>query len=29
MLHEIEVAAVLQHRMLADGMMGGEKGAKA
>jgi hypothetical protein len=26
---KIEVAAELQHRMLADGMMRGEKGAKA
>ena len=29
MLDEIEVAAELQHRVLADGMMRGEKGAKA
>ena len=28
-LHEIQVAPELQHRMLADGMMRGEKGAKA
>jgi hypothetical protein len=29
MVHELEVAAELQHRMLADRMMRGEKGAKA
>jgi hypothetical protein len=27
-LHEVEIAAELQHRMLPDGMMGGEEGAK-
>jgi hypothetical protein len=29
MLYEIKVAPELQHRVLADGMMRGEKGAKA
>jgi hypothetical protein len=28
-LHEIKIAPKLQHRMLADRMMRGEKGAKA
>ena len=27
-LHEVEIAAELQHRVLADGMVGGEEGAK-
>jgi hypothetical protein len=27
-LHEVEIAAELQHRVLPDGMVGGEKGAK-
>jgi hypothetical protein len=27
-LDEVEIAAKLQHRMLADGMVGGKKGAK-
>ena len=27
-LHEVEIAAELQHRMLPDGMVGGEEGAK-
>jgi len=27
-LHELEIAAELQHRVLTDGMMGGEEGAK-
>jgi hypothetical protein len=27
-LYEIEIAAELQHRVLTDGMMGGEEGAK-
>ena len=29
MLDELEVAAELQDRIFADGMMGGEKGAEA
>ena len=28
-LHEVEVAAKLQHRVLADRMVGGEEGAEA
>jgi len=28
-LYEIKITPKLQHRMLADGMMWGEKGAKA
>jgi hypothetical protein len=29
MLHEIKVAPKLKHRMLADGVMRGEKGTKS
>jgi hypothetical protein len=29
MLHKIKIAPELQHRMLAEGMMWGKKGAKA
>jgi hypothetical protein len=28
MLHEVEIAAELQHRMLADRMVGGEEGTE-